>query len=633
MNLMKALLETYNYALNNNLVDKHKLSNTGNVLLPLYHSNRRSSGEDIFEIEIDEDSNAIGGSFLEKEEIIVFPITEDSITRSGSKIAPHAICDELSYLSDKIDTDKNNEYLNGINKLMEYEKTCINKNFKIIGSYILKNRILDDFLKYLLGGEKYTIDEKFKLSYEIIDGNNKSRVKAIDLNKTFITFKIQKMKEEDIRLTRDNKLHEFYISYVRDINQDKENVKYCNITGEYDYTIENHRGIIGNSKLVSVSNHKETYYGRFKKKDDVYSISYESSQKVHNMLKYLLDNKSHRNFIGENTYVINWLSNDIEKGGFDVVNDFDDEDDFDEIEDVTMEKIGGRLSSHLGNYFSGQDNEFDDSGDFYVLIIEKINNGRISVKYFRKLTKSEAYKRVKSWYATTRWNFYGKIKSPSLYDIVNFIYGLENNKGYLSCENKKLMRSTIERLIPCIIDSKKLPTDILRTTFYKLSNKLSYKNSWDKALGVGCSIIKKYKNDYENYHIDADHISEVRELIESRSFYYGKLMAIYEKLELDAKGQASKVTNSDRLWNSMIRTPKRTRSILELKIRPYINILKKNNIGGYIFYEKLITNINSELIKLDELNSDGRKSLNENFILGYYQQKKEFYTKKNNDKE
>ena len=163
------------------------------------------------------------------------------------------------------------------------------------------------------------------------------------------------------------------------------------------------------------------------------------------------------------------------------------------------------------------------------------------------------------------------------------------------------------------------------------------------ALNIGCSLIKKHKNDYENCVINADKISEVRQLEESRSFYYGKLMAIYEKIELDAirgreldddskkaKAKSYRITNSDRLWNSMIRTPERTRFVLESKIKPYMNMLKKNNPGWYVFYDKLITEITLELIRLKESNSKTNCPLNEDFILGYYYQKNTLYEKKAN---
>ncbi len=249
------------------------------------------------------------------------------------------------------------------------------------------------------------------------------------------------------------------------------------------------------------------------------------------------------------------------------------------------------------------------------------------------------------WYRTTSWRFYSKDRSPSLYEIVNFIYGQENIKGSLSCENKKLFRSTIERLIPCIIEGQKLPKDIAKTTFYNLSNKLSYKNSWNDALSIGCSLIKKQRYDYQNSFIEANKISEVKQLKESRSFYYGKLMAVYEKIELDAvagrgggsteKGKSSthRITNSDKLWNSMIRTPERTRFVLESKIKPYMNMLKKNAPGLYVNFDKLITNMTLELLKLEESDDKKKGSLDEDFILGYYYQKNAFYQKKNDNTE
>lgn len=648
MSLMNALLETYNYALDNGLVDNPKLSTSGLTLLPVYHSSKVSGGEDIFEITLDNNSNAIDGRFLLKEEIIVFPITEHSITRSGSKVAPHAISDELSYLAKEIDSEKNKEYIKGIKDLLDYEIEHNYENFRIIGNYIVKNEIYQDFLKFYLGNVEYTVNkDNFKLSYEKVGGKGKIQKKSLDLKKIFITFKIEKELSGDVTLTKDVGLHNFYIDYVRNKNSLSNELSYCDITGKLDYCVENHRGIIGMAKLVSVSNNKETYYGRFKKGKDIYRIGYESSQKVHNMLKYLIENKNHSSFIGEGAHIANWLSQDLDKGGIDLLSGIDDEDEDFEYEEKTMDVLGGELSNNLSKYFLGRGSGFEVKGDFYILIIEKISNGRVSVKYFKRLSRSEAYQRVTDWYKSTNWKFYSYQlkkfinKSPSLYQITNFIYGQENNDGNLDCKNKKLKRSTIERLIPCIIDSQKLPKDILKSTFYKLSNKLSYKKSWDSALNIGCSLIKKYKNDYKNLVIDAENIGEVKQLEESRSFYYGKLMAIYEKVELDAtrgkvmneeskesKNVSVRITNSDRLWSSMIRTPERTRFILESKIKPYMNMLKKGNPGSYVFYDKLITEITVELMNLEKSSEQTKGSLNEDFILGYYYQKNMFYQKK-----
>lgn len=648
MNLINSLLETYNFALENKLVGSSDRNSSDLVILPVYHSSKKSTGEDIFEITIDEDSNPVSGKFLDKDKIVIFPITEDSIIRAGARIAPHSISDELSYLSKEADSNKNERYLEAIKELLDYEKNQNCSNFRIIGEYIIKNTILSDFLKFYLGNKKYTIDDKFKLNYEELDSKNKVKKKTINLGKIFITFKIERELSGDIPLTRDEDIHNFYIKYIRNKNIQHKELPFCNVTGKLDYCVERHRGLMGTAKLIGISNHKETYYGRFKNGREIYSLSYEASQRVHNMLKYLIESDNHSKYIGESAYIINWLSQGIDKGGIKLVDEIE-EDDFEDQEETTIDILGGRISSKINQFFLGDSKQSNSKRDFYILSIEKISNGRLSLKYFRNLSRSDAYERVESWYKTTNWKFYDYNsknfinKSPSLYRIADFLYGQENSKGFLSCENKKLRRSTIERLIPCIIDSQKLPKDILKTTIYNLSNKQSYKKSWNVALNVGCSLIKKYKNDYENFNIDFDNISEVKQLQENRSFYYGKLMSIYEKIELDAmkgkggdngsekeKGKAQRITNADRLWSSMIRTPERTRFILETKIKPYMNMLKKNNLGYYVFFDKLITQITLEIIDLQKSNSESNLSLNEDFILGYYYQKNEFYRKKDN---
>ena len=63
---------------------------------------------------------------------------------------------------------------------------------------------------------------------------------------------------------------------------------------------------------------------------------------------------------------------------------------------------------------------------------------------------------VINWFKSTEWKFYQTLKSPPLYQIVNFVYGQENRQWILGMK-PKLRRSATERLLPCIIDSQKLP--------------------------------------------------------------------------------------------------------------------------------------------------------------------------------
>ena len=61
--------------------------------------------------------------------------------------------------------------------------------------------------------------------------------------------------------------------------------------------------------------------------------------------------------------------------------------------------------------------------------------------------------------------------------------------------------------------------------------------------------------------------------------------------------------------------------------------MKKSNPGLYVNHDELITNITLKIINLNESNLINRGSLNEDFILGYYYQKNEFYKGKSNEAE
>lgn len=653
MSLLTALLETYDFALAQNLVDNPKLSVNGMSLLPIYHSNKKSNGEDIFEITVDKNSQAVAGGFLSKEVRVVFPVTEDSITRSGAQIAPHAICDELSYLSQEIDTAKNERFLQGIEELLAYEATNPCEDFRIIGKYILKNNILEDVLKFYSKGRKYELNEKFLL--ELTEEDGKTNVKSLDLNKVFITFKLEKQGAGDITLTNSKAIHHFYIQYVRDKNSTKELV-YCDLTGNLEYCVERHRGIIGNAKMISISNHDETYYGRLKKGGDIYHIGYEASQKVHNMLKYLLDNSSHAGYIGEGAYVVNWLAHELDKGGIKFLSDlqqdsianrdmpdeeFEDEDEFEEIPEATMAELGGGPSKVLKNYFMGNSGAIDPTGNFYVLLIEKISNGRVSIKHFKKLPSSEAYERLSQWYDSIEWKHFKTLKSPSCYQIVDFLYGYEDGEGKLKCEKDKLKRSQIERLIPCLLEGKELPKDMAKLAFSRLTKRQSYKKQWDTALYIGCALFKKYKNN--EYVIHAEKIGEVEQLKESVSFYYGRLAAIYERVEIEGvrardfqpdsggeeekdKGKKfSRVTIMSRFFTQMIRMPERTAPVVHQRLNPYFQMLMKRDYARYGYLNNLIAQIIASIGELKEAGKYKDEAINEDFYFGYYYQVNEFF--------
>src|SRR5699024_5797988 len=96
MDFFTSLLKSYDYALENGLVDVHDGNST--ILLPLYHTNLRSNGKNIINVLLDKHGNFLSANFLEEDEIIIFPVTQDSIARSGKYPPSHPLVDKISYI-------------------------------------------------------------------------------------------------------------------------------------------------------------------------------------------------------------------------------------------------------------------------------------------------------------------------------------------------------------------------------------------------------------------------------------------------------------------------------------------------------------------------------------------------------
>src|SRR5699024_9716901 len=117
-----------------------------------------------------------------------------------------------------------------------------------------KNTILGDFYRFFLGGREHSINNKYILTDGEVGKKGEVKKKSINLKKVFITFKLEKSDAGDITLTGDTGLHDFYIGYVRNKNIRSGQLSYCDITGKPDYCITRHRGLIGNAKLIGISN-------------------------------------------------------------------------------------------------------------------------------------------------------------------------------------------------------------------------------------------------------------------------------------------------------------------------------------------------------------------------------------------
>ena len=96
------------------------------------------------------------------------------------------------------------------------------------------------------------------------------------------------------------------------------------------------------------------------------------------------------------------------------------------------------------------------------MILDKITDGRVSIKYFRELPKLDLIQRIVIGIPQLAGHTMTENSNAGLINSINTTFcgctiGLEGDKGYLELRNTNLKTKTIERLIPCVLE-KEVPT-------------------------------------------------------------------------------------------------------------------------------------------------------------------------------
>ncbi|MCT8975317.1 type I-C CRISPR-associated protein Cas8c/Csd1 [Clostridium sp. CX1] len=587
-------------------------------LLPIAHSTQNAQ----IEVVINGDGNLLRAKILEKDDIVtIIPVTEDSATRS-SGIAPHPLCDKLQYVAgdyaNYVSKKKAEEYYNKyIEQLQGWCKSPYsNRKVSAVLNYLKKKTLMTDLIKNKI----LVCDE---------DGNISKGIKlgASAQSDAFIRFRVEIPKEDESAVWLDSKIYESYIKYYSSIQESSD---LCYVRGEKIPCSQKHPAKVRNtadkSKLISANDPDGfTYRGRFEDKNQVVSIGYETSQKAHNALRWLIDKQGYRN--GEQV-IVAWGTKDQSIPGI-----LEDTEDSlfgeDTITTISTEK---EFAERLNKAIAGYACDLDTKAEIIVMGLEAATTGRLSISYYRELYGSDFLSRIERWHGSCIWkhtykevqdgfNEKGKQKfksitfigAPSPRDIALTAYG---NKI-----NDKLKKATIERLLPCIIDNSRLPYDIVNSAVNRASNPvLMEKWEWEKTLTITCALVKKYRYDKfkEEWRMALD------ENQTDRSYLFGRLLAVAQQIEewaLSTTGE-KRDTNAERLMHQFKLHPYKTWGIITDKLKPYVSRLGAKGVN----LVELMTKINS-MLSFEEFTSS--KQLNDSYILGYYCQRQVFIDEKN----
>jgi CRISPR-associated protein Csd1 len=615
-----------------------------NRLWPLSHFVKNAH----LEVVVDSDGNFIKGRtrVLEgKDSPTLIPASESSAGKAGSKIAPHPLCDEISYCAidhPNADQAKIDAYMT---QLRDWATSSwSHPKVTAVCKYLEKGTVWKD-----LSSE---ID--FPIKIRKADGKSEK----ISVEKTFIRWRVEKPGELDSTTWMDDELKSAWINYDRDRNSREG---FCYILGENVRRASNHPRFLrwagDGAKIVSSNDHSGfTFRGRFT--DSKASIDqngaqpvcvgFEVTQKAHNALRWLLSGQ--KCFQNNEQVFVCWATSckdtpDPFKSTWELFL-ADSESQEDAIEEPEKSQIdyaidlGSSFSAKLRKYLAGYHLSLDVNEQIIVMGLDSATPGRMGVIYYRELLASEFLKRIKAWHEDFAWlqrqihefpdptgkkKLIGKttwsVSSPATRMIAEAAY------GDIIKSNNTLKKSVIERILPCIVDQSQFPKDLVDSAVRRASNRNSCESwEWQRNLGVTCALYKGYylrqphENERRNYQMSLENERTTRD------YLYGRLLAIAERIEETALriGSEERPTTAVRLMQRFADRPYSTWRNIELSLQPYMQRLQVHRTGFLVNRKKEIDKIMCAFVP-DDFTSE--KPLSGEFLLGYHCQRMDWINK------
>lgn len=604
-------------------------------LLPICHTTQKAH----IEIIIDGKGNFKRARVLPKEKSrTIIPCTESSAGRTSGE-SPHPLCDKLQYIADdykKYGGNKDSYYQSYVELLSAWSQATSNRKVELIHSYVKQGRVVRDLVDHKV----FFANEHNKLLKQRVGSkSNKDVLDIFDLlpgrknkkgewenwqGEAFVRWIVEIPGERESRVWKDLSLWEKWIEHY---SSTKKLRTLCYVTGAEEYFADQHPAKLRNdadkAKLISSNDLSGfTFRGRFLTADQAGTVGYKVTQKAHYALRWLISRQGYRR--GDQA-IVAWATSgkDIPPPLSDplAILGIDDLPSDESARAYTAENIAIRLKNRIAGYGS----ELGDTSAVVVMGLDSATPGRMAITFYRELTGSEYLKRIDSWHETCAWlhryrfvdiQENGKssrkplpfVGAPSPSDIAEAAYATNNN-GKFQLDDK-LRKTTVERILPCIIDGQQIPRDIVESAVRRASNRVGLENwQWEKTLSIACALFKKFK-EKENYSMALDPNRKTRD------YLYGRLLALADSLEQWAlnKTNEDRQTNAARLMNRFAERPYSTWRTIELSLQPY-----KARLGGISKKrQKMIDEVKDAFDPNDFLND---KRLSGEFLLGYSSQR------------
>lgn len=582
MGLLQKAVETY---------DSHRTYASRNregqaMMAPVGHIITRAE----LEITLDMDGHFVDAVAVDKmEPKIIIPATESSAGRTSAPCA-HPLCEQIGYLI-PANAKKYQLYVAQLSDWVDSPHT--HPKLGPILRYVKEQTLLSDLVRCGL----VKLDEKG----------------MPDNEKRLVRWRVLGGEQEACWL--DQGLFDAFTQYYL-ASQTGDN-GLCMVTGVVGTIAAQHpKGIVslnGNAKLISANDSSGfTYRGRFTEEDQALTVSYEVSQKAHNALRWLVDTQGVRAAFGGRTFLC-WNPQ-----GRSIIQPHMP---FMRPPEPIFQPSDYRTA--LQTVLNSKKAELKISDGVVLAAFDAATTGRLSLTYYNELQGYDFLQRLHDWDVACCWphrNF--GIQTPSLKQIVDCAFGTQRG-GRLETDDR-VLRQQMQRLIACRVDRSAIGMDIVQSLTQRASRPQAYDQYvWEDILFTACAVIRKYRMD--RFKEEWKMALEVER--RDRSYQYGRLLAVMEKVERDTFGSGeSREPNAIRLQSIFCQRPMQTAANLEMQLeRAYFPRLKP---GSRIWYKNLMGQI-LEMLSLfpDELD----KPLDGTYLLGYYLQRAALYAKKTDD--
>ena len=636
MSFMKNLLLTYEKCkdaagITSVSVDAEK--DEKKTFLPIFHTTFKSS----ICITLDGQGNFIEAKRDNKDITIIIPCTESSAGRAGSKISAHPLCDQLDYVG-SINDDKTKAYLAELKKWRDSETSFTKTALEAICGYVDDGKMLADL------EEKEIFKEK---EYKIKNG-----IKELDkeeIRKIGVRF-IVESPGDVCKVWEDKELRQSWINYLKpqDIQEGYfdylSGVQVRKIAGQHPKNINS---MAANSKLISCNTeYGFRFVGRFTEQDDAVIIDYEQSQKMHQTLRWLINNYGYN--VDTQTIVVWAVDTDTSPLARPHFNTFDifsnmlakdtDADVLSEIKDIPEINYSNKLRNLLQGYGNVEKIK-EHSKTICIAVLDAATSGRMGLTFYQELPQDTYLEKIAQWheetsYYLTAWirdkDAKGKdislprtyIGAPSYDDIIFAVYGKSqggNDKGY-----NTLKRKVRKQLLECMFGNFSFPQNIVSMAAIRASNPMGFRdsngsfspNDWERSVNITCALVRKlYKQEKEEIVLGLDKKRN------DRDYLYGRLLAVADRLEEFAHYKADKsnmrATNAVRLMAAFQVRPYHTWGVLHQQLIPY-----KNQLNGAGYYQSIFDEI---LLMFKDGDFESNAQLSPLYLLGYSAQRRAFF--------